>query len=505
MQSIHRRGFLKLLPLLPAALWSAARGLNRRRLSASPAGPNILVIVFDALSAANMSLYGYPRRTTPNIERVAARAVVYHRHYAGGNFTSPGTASLLTGVYPWTHRAINRFGATPPAWVDKNIFSHLASGRYTFAYTHNPWVYILLDQFRNGIHSLAPLSAALRSSNLLSEKFARRDFNVAHQSEILVFGVYSDLPAANLLSALWRENGNRLQAAAEEETGALFPSGIPNRTRELTFTLEDTVDWLAAQLAAIPKPYFGYVHLLPPHDPYTTRQEFSGIFDDGYQPREKPGSPFTQDFSRESLNENRRKYDEAIAYVDAEFGRLFNHLELSGALQDTWLVLTSDHGELFERGILGHVTPALYEPVIRIPLLVWGPGIKQRTDIRTPTSAVDLLPTLASLAGAYPPGWSEGVPLDGLGSGPGGREIFVVEAKDNRASAPLERGTLAMIDSRYKLIYSFGYPEAPELCELYDLERDPEEGFNLFTVEAGIARRMQAVLLDKLRSSHPTR
>ncbi len=65
----------------------------------------MVVIVFDAFSAYNISLYGYQRETTPNIARWAERAVVYHNHNAGGNFTIPGTASLLTGTYPWTHRA----------------------------------------------------------------------------------------------------------------------------------------------------------------------------------------------------------------------------------------------------------------------------------------------------------------------------------------------------------------------------------------------------------------
>ena len=72
--------------------------------------PNIIVILFDAMSARNLSLYGYPRETTPFLDKFAARSTVYHRHYSGGNFTTPGTASMLTGMFQWKHRAFNVAG-----------------------------------------------------------------------------------------------------------------------------------------------------------------------------------------------------------------------------------------------------------------------------------------------------------------------------------------------------------------------------------------------------------
>ncbi len=72
-------------------------------IAPSPLGtnsPNIIVLVFDAMSADNLSLYGYRRETSPNFERLAQRSNVYHSHYSAGSFTTSGTASLLTGLYP---------------------------------------------------------------------------------------------------------------------------------------------------------------------------------------------------------------------------------------------------------------------------------------------------------------------------------------------------------------------------------------------------------------------
>ena len=121
---LNRRDFLKLVGLLPVGL-SAPRLLRLLEASrlAQEKPRNVIVIIFDAFSAYDISQYGYARQTTPNIDRLAKRAVVYHNHFSGGNFTSPGTASLLTGVLPWTHRAINLNSKVAEPYARQNIFT----------------------------------------------------------------------------------------------------------------------------------------------------------------------------------------------------------------------------------------------------------------------------------------------------------------------------------------------------------------------------------------------
>src|SRR5512141_2623194 len=104
---INRRDFLRLAGLFPLGL-AAPRWT--RQLAAASGSQNVMFIVFDALSAYHLSLHGYPRETMPHLSRLAERAIVYHNHYASSSFTSPGTASLLTGTLPWTHRAIRGGG-----------------------------------------------------------------------------------------------------------------------------------------------------------------------------------------------------------------------------------------------------------------------------------------------------------------------------------------------------------------------------------------------------------
>jgi arylsulfatase len=173
----------------------------------------------------------------------------------------------------------------------------------------------------------------------------------------------------------------------------------------------------------------------------------------------------------------RREYDEYIAYADAEFGRFFNNLEREGILDDTWVIFTSDHGEMFERGIFEHNTETLYQPLLRVPLLISEPGQSVRKDIYKTTSSVDLLPTLSKLCGFNGPGWSEGITLPlyrELGEEKE-RNIYAVEAKSNPKVGPLRRATVAMMKEQYKIIKYWGYPEKEDFYEVFDLANDPEE------------------------------
>ena len=104
-----RREFLKsVLALSVVSLVDSkpCHCIDSGSLTGMRAAPNVLILLFDALSAKHISTYGYPRETMPNLTRFAQQATVYHAHYSGGNFTTPGTASLLTGTYPWSHRAL---------------------------------------------------------------------------------------------------------------------------------------------------------------------------------------------------------------------------------------------------------------------------------------------------------------------------------------------------------------------------------------------------------------
>ena len=475
--AITRRDFLKLAGALP--LGYATSRLTRPIKSTSALqeqSKNIIVIVFDALSAHDISLYGYERGTTPNLARLAKRAIKYHNHFAGGNYTTPGTASLLTGVLPWTHRAINLNGKVTPPFIDQNIFSAF-NEYYRIAYTHNGFANTLLTQFANDIDEIIPReSLFIKTYDTLISTLFKNDEDIASISWIRNMKVNEEGSAYSLfLSHLYEA----LQEKRIEDLKPLFPRGLPTISQVNPYLLETAIDTVGKRLPETPQPFAGYFHFMPPHHPYRTTTEFFNAFrDDGFKSPEKPPEILARRIiTQTSLSRMRTEYDEFILYCDREFGRLYDQLESSGILDNSWLVLTSDHGEMFERGIAGHGTKVLYQPVIRIPLLIFEPGRTEGTDVYDLTSAVDVLPTLAHVTGQDAPVWSEGRILPPFMPSSSDRGIYAVQAIDNDPNSTLTQASVSIVRENYKLHYYFGYDEVSgeEIVKLFDIRSDPEE------------------------------
>jgi arylsulfatase A-like enzyme len=499
---ISRRDFLKLTGLLPVSLASPRLVKMLTTLgSAQGTGRNVIVVVFDAFSAYNIPLYGYSRDTTPNLTRLAKRAIVYHNHFAGSNFTTPGTASLLTGTLPWTHRALKPKDTVAPPFVTRNLFG-MFPDYYRISYTHNGWANILLEQVHEELDELVPWkSLFLGSYDAFIHNLFGNDDDVASVSWTRNVNTSGEGYGYSLfLSHLYQA----LQERRDPALTTLFPRGIPSTGDVASqFLLETAINWIGERMARVPRPFAGYFHLLPPHGPYNTTLEFYNRFKgDGFRPVDKPEDVFTEGVSSELLLRRRTDYDEFILYVDREFGRFYDALEASGLLENTWLVFTSDHGEMFERGISAHSTDALYQPVIRIPLLIFEPGRETGMDIQTPTSAVDVLPTLAHVTGHPMPDWTEGLILPPYAptSPDPNRSIYVVRAAKNGQEAPLSRASTVLVKGRYKLLYFFGYPEhgIEELIKLYDVEADPEELIDLSASQKDVASELLRELKAKL-------
>jgi arylsulfatase A-like enzyme len=459
----------------------------------------VLILLFDTLSARHLPLHDYSRNTTPNLVRFAERATVFHQHYAAGNFTSPGTASIFTGTYPWTHRAFNLRGTVSSDFERRNFFSLLPADVFSLAYSHNLLPVFLFQQFQEDLDMLIQTRELSLVDNQYSDLIFPKDYNASFWSEEVMLRNESSQPASLFSSLVYRVLRLLNKQEVVEDYGSLFPRGIPNNF-DIYYILEDAMDWMIAELAALPQPNLVYFHFMPPHEPYSPRREFIGLFDDGYVPVSKPASKFSQDKDVSLLLQRRREYDEYIAYVDSEFGRLIDHLEREGVLDDTLVIFTSDHGELFERGILGHTTETLYEPLIRVPLIISKPEQTQRQDVFTPTSCVDLLPTLQHFYHREIPAWCEGeiLPTFGDQQGRDDRSVYAVETRRNSKYAALSTGTIALIKNRYKLIHYFGYEDAENEYELFNLANDPEELEDLYPLEKAIATALQNELMTKL-------
>jgi arylsulfatase A-like enzyme len=501
--TLSRRAFLRLLALSPLLGTQGSQTFGGAVVQPQNRNlPNVLILVFDALTARDSSVFGHQRETTPNLARFAEKAVVYHAHYAAGNYTSPGVASILTGTYPWSHRAfhLHGTGVTGSRYRTKNLFSMFAEqGYYTFTYSHNHNVTTLLYHFRDSLDLFKRARDLCLADDEFADLLAPNDYEVAYWSEWSILHDPKAAPTSLFLSLLSRLGGTIRRGELAKQYEPFFPRGrgLPN-LHTVSFVLEDTVEWMMSQVGNSPQPFLGYVHVLPPHDPYITRRDFVGVFRDGWTPLAKPPHFFSMELSDQYLNRKRRTYDEYIAYADAEFGRLYDFLIQSGALDNMYLVVTSDHGEMFERGIWGHLGETLYEPGIRVPLLISSPGQQQREDVHVPTNCVDLLPTLLQAISQPVPDWCEGQVLPPFRNmaADDQRSVFSVEAKNNPLQATLNHGTVALIKGQYKLLHYFGYPGYENVYEVYDLASDPEELKDLSG--SSVAAELRNELKDKL-------
>ena len=511
---LNRRDFLKLaavaglapllrvIPLLPDAPGRPAAsqpGGLAQGLAPSQALPNVIIILFDALCAFNLSVYGYPRRTSPNLERFASQASVYHNHHSAGNYTTPSTASLFTSTYPWTHRAFNLNSLISPSVRPHNLFERLHGAFNQVAFAQNVFADTLLYQFEQYLKDHQALdSFSLAGHTFYNHLFPNDAVYGMKGFDQLLFK--REEAHASLVLSILNDIGIQYNAGRQaSQLKDLYPVELPRLANtDIYFRLDQVTEGVMGLLDALKSPSFVYLHFMPPHAPYVPARPYLDLFDDGWAPPPKKKHRLAPGLPEERLNGLRREYDQFIANLDAEFGRLLDHLEASGLMDNSYVIFTSDHGEIFERGAHGHSMPLVFEPNIRVPLLVHAPGQRQRQDIHALTSNVDLLPSLLSLAGLPAPDWAEGQALPGMGGQEAPeRSIYVVEAKANPAYQPLRKATLALIKGRYKLIHYLGYRDYADKYELYDLESDPQELKNLYS-SVPVAKDLQAELESQL-------
>ncbi len=499
MTKFSRRDFLK----LAASVTTGAlmpKAFNSLKLSAEKK-PNIIIILMDSLSARHLSLYGYPRLTTPNIDAFAEQATVYHNHYSSGNFTTTGAASMLTGMHPWKHRAINYGGLVRSEFVNTNPYTLLGSEYHRFAFAQNTWADHLIGQYSQEVDCfLSPLKYSLIEQNSIMQPFKNdRSISSIAINDFLLSMEGLGGPAGSLLAGYL--NKSRVLNYSNNQTSARYPKGVPEAMSGIPYYNEEIYSGIYSELERLSNespPYFAYFHLYSPHFPYRPRSSYRKLFHDTYAPVEKPPHPLSPNLSNDYILTQRTLYDRQVAQVDEEFGNLILKLNNDGVLDNSYLVFTSDHGELFERGFFGHASQFMYESVLRIPLIIRAPGQTKREDVFTLTSNIDILPTLISIAGKDSASDVDGEILPAFGGkADKDRPIFSMTCIDNSAFGVIKKSVLSMRKGSYKLIAYLGY-DLDQPFELYNVEIDPDELNNLTVKNLKIFTKMKDELFMSL-------
>jgi arylsulfatase A-like enzyme len=463
-----------------------AVGASPRPLANLPApaanAPDIILVTLDTLAFADAGVCGTASTHMPRLRQFAAGATCFTRHYTGSTLTHPSTLSLETSTLPWTHWVVH--GGRPPAdLADDALGMRLRQAGYrTHAITAAPGASPRQHDTYDGYDS----AEMARSTSL----------NMSTVNAILEF------PDSRALPGLL---GGVLSISSFIDLMRLdHDSPYPSENVYLP-----ALQLLGPRTSAQPqRPAFVWLHAWPPHAPYlpppSTRYRLlpQGQFDRYKDFLSEVGS---YDLARQAtVDKVRLRYQETILGADESLGVFLDDLERQGLLDRALVVITSDHGESFERGVLRHGGPALHEAVIRVPLVIKLPGQSKGQVIDQPTSQIDIAPTLLEAAHAAPIAHAEGhslLPmLHGDNSAPPRPVVAMALLRESRFQ-PLRTGLFTIIDGPLKLVYTLH----TDRSELYDLAQDPAELHDLSASQPEVVERLRRVLRERIAQAEIAR
>jgi len=401
--------------------------------------PSMVIIVIDTLRADHLGLYGYDTNpTSPNLDARAATAAVFERAHSTAPWTLPSFGSMFTGQIPTRHSAGVRVGdyeAAVEAGKDEDIVVR-----------PNKTLYRLDDKLPTLAATLQ--AAGYRTAAIMNNSFLTSEFGLDRG-----FETYD------------------------------FDSRKPERSA--TEATDRALEWLRGyDESEDPQPFLLVVHYFDPHLPYETPEPFLGRFAGRYETDRLRLPMPDPDWLRHDIRERvegwqdlmameQALYDEEIAYTDSEVERLLAALDESGIAEHGYILLTSDHGEEFhDHGGTEH-GHTVYEELIRVPMLVWGPGVRPGS-YELPVSLIDVMPTLLDIANVPAPAELPGTSLwPALREGPASRTASVV-----RFDRPLIAEGMLYGDEKKALIrwpWKLMVDIQDEGQWLFDLESDPAE------------------------------
>lgn len=422
-----------------------------------PAPTNLVFILIDTLRADHVGAYGYERPTTPNLDRFLERATVFTNSRSQASCTFPSVNSLLTSRHPLEF--IGR-GALPAKPDTKEVTTYWQSGNRPAQFGIPEDIRAIPEILQDaGFHTLAVSASPIVRSAESTEATNR-----------------------------WGGFGRGFEIFDEECLNR--KADCVNRTA-LPLLLDRPTD----------RPFFAYLHYMDPHAPYGAPEAFGKPFSGKYsgKPYIENGIPYpieklinrgkTHRITDADLGHLIDLYDDGIAYFDHHFGQLVEFLESSGILQDTLVVIFSDHGESF----LDHSTIAhchsVFDSEVRVPLAFYVPGAEDGQRLSLAAQNLDIVPTALSYLQVETPlpfaGRNLRNLIDGRASGAAAEEHLVFSA---------QRAWRSVNNRDRKLIYDLASGD----YFFFDTTADPDEEHNLAQQEPGRLRTLSGPLLQHM-------
>jgi len=461
---------------------------------ATPVVPNIVFIYSDQHRGDALGCLDDPVVQTPSLDSLAAEGVNFRRCFTNSPLCRPARTSLMTGLFASEHGAWSAWGvadADSPSFV-RRIRDEAGYRTAVIGKTHLHDESGHLDDARSvldlwGFEESVELSGPSESTGLES---AWTDFLGSERFERFV--EYMENYWANHF-----DHDHWLTPAPDESPWEL--------------QTEDHLDVFCGQTAAqwideVPqdRPFFLQVSFPGPHNPFDATTEWRQDYDPddpsiptgaGTQPPEPASALFDAVLAPgggpstpEEVRALRALYYAKVSMIDAQIGEIVAALAARGMLDNTWIVYSSDHGEMLgDHGLVGKIV--FHEGSISVPLIIRPPGggVAWASDALSDT--MDIRATLLDIAGLEPDSAAGRSLLDAVEGGPdspeaqtGKGEVFSQVSADDTV-----RYTMIRTDE-HKLVVADGAPS-----ELYDLLGDPDENEN--RVDDPVLASQQAELL----------
>jgi choline-sulfatase len=483
---------------------------------------NILFLFPDQQRGDTIGCVGHPVVRTPNLDNMAAEGVNFTRCYTNSPLCVPARASLQTGQYVCEHGAWNnQIVAEPhsPSFVRNirdagyhtavigktHLWRHGIGGSAGTPHTDDK-IQIVKEWGFEDIHELTgPMASTGHDSpytDYLEEKGlleAYRRYQVEYVIRNYTLKLTREIPAR------LRDLMERYSISINVEDDSLWddpPLPLPPEDHYDSYTGQKSADWIKAYNSE--KPFFLMVGFPGPHDPFDSPEEYRAIYKPDEIPlgiMEGPEEPVPEylkgllnmsgldRMTASHMQHMMAAYYGKVTLIDDYIGRITRALEEKGMLDNTWIIYSSDHGELLGDHRLCHKM-TYYEGALHIPCIIRAPGGVKGWQSAGLTDHLDLTATMLDIAGAKPFELSDGHSLvSKIASGPDDSE-----AQKGKEQIFSELGGIAAVfDGRFKQVIEI---KTREPLQLYDLENDPRELRNLAKDASFEVIRQE--LLDKL-------
>jgi arylsulfatase A-like enzyme len=436
--------------------------------------PNVILITLDTVRADHLSVYGYHRDTSPNLEKLARESSLFTNAVAAGNMTLSTHGSIFTGLYASQHGA---------HWVldpSQAVADGAGGGQFGLRLPENS----------------ATLARKLAGEGYRTVGIAANSVYLRHEFQLDQGFEYYSQPNPVLFGG--RVHLLCVRALLVKELRSYLPAEFYDREFVRAAEINNEAFRFFEERKSDRRPLFLFLNYMDAHQPYyppapyDTKYGVKGTAPDSQRQRRlvydvlRGIKPYPEEVRRR----DEAQYDGGIAYLDAELGRLFGKLRELGMYDDSLIIVTSDHGQSFgSNGVVGHGFLA-YQSQLSVPLIVKYPGAPHVGVVHDWVSQVDLFPTVLDALGYSLPPKLAG---RSLLRPPPARLTVISEAFPCAYTANLNSrfGTLLRAEylGGFKLITGVGVQP-----ELYNLETDPGEQHNLYTQDPEISHVLEARL-----------